>query len=98
MKMDGDDIILVATYETMSTGVSINNIMAIHFPDGGKSRIRIRQSCGRGLRLHPKKDYLQVFDYVDNFTKYYGEKVSMLKKVLSAILRDPMLLLTAIYH
>ena len=75
MKMDGDDIILVATYETMSTGVSINNIMAIHFPDGGKSRIRIRQSCGRGLRLHPKKDYLQVFDYVDNFTKYYGEKV-----------------------
>lgn len=72
---EGDNNILVATYETMSTGVSINNIMAIHFPDGGKSRIRIRQSCGRGLRLHPKKDELQVYDYIDLFKKYWGKKI-----------------------
>lgn len=62
---EGDNKVLVATYETMSTGVSINNIHAVHFPDGGKSRIRIRQSCGRGLRLHPSKEYLTVFDYTD---------------------------------
>lgn len=66
---EGDNKVLVATYETMSTGVSINNIMAIHFPDGGKSRVRMRQSCGRGLRLHPSKEYLTVFDYVDYFKK-----------------------------
>lgn len=64
-----DNKVLVATYETMSTGVSINNILAIHFPDGGKSRIRMRQSCGRGLRLHPSKEYLTVFDYVDIYPK-----------------------------
>ena len=66
---EGDNKVLVATYETMSTGVSINNIHAVHFPDGGKSRIRIRQSCGRGLRLHPSKEYLTVFDYTDILRK-----------------------------
>ena len=62
---NNDDSILFATYETMSTGVSINNIMGIHFPDGGRSKIRIKQSVGRGVRLHPKKEYLTVFDYQD---------------------------------
>lgn len=66
---DADNIVLVATYETMSTGVSIKNIHALHFPDGGKSRVRMRQSTGRGLRLHPSKEYLTVFDYVDVFKK-----------------------------
>lgn len=74
MKEDGDNYILIATMETMSTGTSIKNIMAVHFPDGGKSEIRVRQSCGRGLRLHPKKDYLRVFDYNDKFTKFFGTK------------------------
>lgn len=72
LKLEGDNYILIATYETMSTGVSINNIMALHFPDGGKSKIRIRQSLGRGLRLHPKKEFLLVFDYWDVLKKYYG--------------------------
>lgn len=65
----GTNKVLVATSETMSTGVSINNIMAVHFPDGGKSRVRIRQSCGRGLRLHAAKEYLTVFDYNDHLKK-----------------------------
>lgn len=62
---DEENIVLVATWETMSTGVSVNNIMAVHFPDGGRSRYRIRQSLGRGLRLHKDKDYLVAFDYAD---------------------------------
>lgn len=74
LKLDEDNHILVATYETMSTGVSINNIMAVMFPDGGKSRIRIRQSLGRGLRLHPKKDHLVVFDFWDKLNKRYEKK------------------------
>lgn len=73
LKLEGDNYILVATYETMSTGVSINNIMSVHFPDGGKSRIRIRQSLGRGLRLHPKKEWLTVFDYYDRLHKDLGD-------------------------
>lgn len=64
-----NNMVLIATYETMSTGVSINNIMHVHFPDGGRSEIRIKQSVGRGLRLHPLKEYLNVFDYQDNMDK-----------------------------
>ena len=63
------DMILVATYECMSTGVSINNIMHLHFPDGGRSEIRIKQSCGRVLRIHPLKDRANVWDYQDNMLK-----------------------------
>lgn len=62
---DRDDVVLIATYGTMSTGVSINNIMNVYFPDGGKSEIRIKQSIGRGLRLHPSKEWLNVFDIQD---------------------------------
>ena len=63
--IENEDGILFATYGTMSTGINIPNIMSMHFPDGGKSRIRIKQSVGRGVRLHPKKEYLTVFDYQD---------------------------------
>jgi len=56
---------LIGTYGTMSTGVSIKNIANIYFPDGGKSERRIRQTCGRGMRLFPDKEFCNVFDFQD---------------------------------
>jgi superfamily II DNA or RNA helicase len=64
MRQNDDDII-IATYGTMSTGISIKNLEYIMFVDGGKSEIRIRQSIGRGLRISPKKDLCIVFDFQD---------------------------------
>ena len=64
-----DNCILCCTYETMSTGVNIPNIHAVHFPAGGRSRVRIKQSVGRGLRLHPSKEFLDGFDYQDEMMK-----------------------------
>jgi superfamily II DNA or RNA helicase len=58
--------IIVATFATMSTGISINNLTNIFIPDGGKSFIRIRQSIGRSLRLHPDKTEAEIFDFQDN--------------------------------
>lgn len=63
------NLVLIATYETMSTGVSKNAIFYVHFPDGGRSPIRIKQSVGRGLRKHPDKEYLIVFDYQDEIPR-----------------------------
>lgn len=63
------NMILIATYETMSTGVSIPTIAHIHFPDGGRSEIRIKQSVGRGLRLHELKKLLNVWDYQDEMLR-----------------------------
>lgn len=64
-----EDMVLIATYETMSTGVSINNIHHVHFPNGGRSRYRVKQGTGRGVRLHNKKKVLNVFDYQDNMKR-----------------------------
>jgi len=63
-----DNVILVASFGTFSTGISIKNIHNIFFTESFKSEIVIRQSIGRGLRLHSKKDKLVIVDFVDDFT------------------------------
>lgn len=80
-----DNCVLFATYETMSTGVNIPNINAVHFPDGGRSKTRIKQSVGRGLRLHPSKEFLFVFDYQDemmnsSFRVHWKERNKLYKE------------------
>lgn len=67
----GKPKILVASFGTLSTGVSIKAIMNIVFADSFKSDQIIRQSIGRGLRLHSEKMKLHVFDIVDRFHKDY---------------------------
>lgn len=67
----GNPKILVASYGTLSTGVSIRAIMNIVFADSFKSDQIIRQSIGRGLRLHKEKSKLHVFDIVDRFHKNF---------------------------
>jgi superfamily II DNA or RNA helicase len=63
--------ILVASYGTLSTGINIKAITNIVFTDSFKSDQIIRQSIGRGLRLHEEKDKLIVFDIVDRFSLKY---------------------------
>jgi len=65
--------VLVASYGTLSTGVNIKAIFNIIFTESFKSDVIIRQSIGRGLRLHPEKDKLYVFDLVDMLGK--NEKI-----------------------
>ena len=63
--------ILVASYGTLSTGVSIKAITNIIFLDSFKSAQVVLQSIGRGLRLHALKTKLIVFDLVDIFHAEY---------------------------
>ena len=46
-----DIAIIIASYGTFSTGINIRNLHNIIFSIPSKSRIRILQSIGRGLRL-----------------------------------------------
>ncbi len=69
MRQTKDHYCIIATYGTMSTGVSIKNIGNMYFPDGGKSEIRIRQSLGRGMRLFPNKEFCRVFDFQDQIPR-----------------------------
>lgn len=67
----GNVNILVASFGTLSTGVNIKAINNIVFADSFKSDQIIRQSIGRGLRLHDEKQKLIVFDLVDQFHHAY---------------------------
>lgn len=59
------DAIIVASYGTFSTGINIRNLPNIIFASPSKSRIRILQSLGRGLRKTESKTLLNLYDISD---------------------------------
>ena len=67
-KTDGRVRVLVASFGTLSTGVSINAIFNVIFADSFKSEQIIIQSIGRALRLHALKKTAIIFDLVDVFS------------------------------
>lgn len=71
-----ESCIIVATYATMSTGVSIPNIRNVIFGCPSKSSILVLQSIGRGLRLHKDKDAMTLYDIVDDLRYKKSENYS----------------------
>jgi superfamily II DNA or RNA helicase len=61
-----DSIILVATYGTLSTGVNIPKLHHVIFASFYKSKIKVLQSIGRGLRKHKSKMMIFVWDIIDD--------------------------------
>ena len=63
-----NDVILVASFGTSSTGVSINKIFNIFFVSSYKSVSTVLQSIGRGLRKSEKigKDFVNIYDISDD--------------------------------
>ena len=60
-----ENVILVATYATLSTGVNIKKLHNVIFASSTKSYIRCIQSIGRGLRTHKDKTKMVLWDLVD---------------------------------
>jgi superfamily II DNA or RNA helicase len=68
----GNNKILIATYGTFATGISINNLHNIFLVESYKSEVLIKQSLGRGMRKMEGKEKVNVIDFVDDFsTKKY---------------------------
>lgn len=65
-----ENVICVAISKIFSTGINIKNLHYIIFAGGGKSKIKVLQSIGRGLRLHSSKSTLYIIDIADQL--YYG--------------------------
>ena len=63
-----DDVVLIASFGTSSTGISINNIFNIFFITSYKSISTILQSIGRGLRKSEKinKFFVNIYDISDD--------------------------------
>jgi superfamily II DNA or RNA helicase len=66
------DNIILGSYGTMSTGVNIKNLHHVIFASPSKSRIRVLQSIGRGLRKAKGKDSAMLYDIADDFRKPHG--------------------------
>lgn len=58
--------ILIASYGTFSTGVNVRRLHHLIFASPSKSRYRVLQSIGRGLRLHTSKKVVYVMDIIDD--------------------------------
>lgn len=78
-----NDVIVVAISKIFSTGINIPNLHNIIFASAGKAKIKIMQSIGRALRLHPTKVIANIFDVADN-TKYAKIHVSERKKLYNS--------------
>lgn len=82
---EGSNRILVASFGTMSTGISINNLHTIFLAESYKSETIIKQTIGRGLRQMEGKEKVIIVDFVDDFT--YGAKPNYLMQHMQERIR-----------
>lgn len=61
-------VIVIASYKTFSTGVNIQNLHNVVFGSPSKSRIRVLQSIGRGLRTNEYKLDAVLYDVADDLS------------------------------
>jgi superfamily II DNA or RNA helicase len=80
------EAIIVASFGTFSTGINIKRLHNIVFCSPSKSRIRVLQSIGRGLRTGDDKEIATLFDIADNLIwkskknytiEHFGERLRM---------------------
>jgi superfamily II DNA or RNA helicase len=65
---DEDGTIVVATYQTMSTGVNIPKLHDVILYANSKSKITVLQTIGRGLRKHETKNKVILWDIIDDLS------------------------------
>jgi superfamily II DNA or RNA helicase len=75
---EGINKVMVASFGTMSTGISVKNIHNIFLIESYKSEVLIKQSLGRGMRLFDGKEKVNIIDFVDDFS--FGGKDNYLLK------------------
>ena len=82
------DAIIIASYGVFSTGINIRNLHNIIFASPSKSKVRVLQSIGRGLRVSDSKTSMTLYDVADdlriedfiNFTlRHFAERVKIYK-------------------
>ena len=81
--------LIIASYGTFSTGINIRNINNVVFASPSKSRVRVLQSIGRGLRQSETKTSVKLFDVSDNITyksrqnftyRHFNERLNIYKQ------------------
>lgn len=65
---EDENVVMVASIGTFAEGIDIENIHNIFVVESYKDQKIVRQVIGRGMRLKEGKEYVNVFDFCDNFT------------------------------
>ena len=85
---ENDSCIVVASYGTFSTGISIRRLHNIIFASPSKSRIRVLQSIGRQLRVSEHKEFAKLYDIGDDLSwktkrnhtlRHFSERIKIYK-------------------
>jgi superfamily II DNA or RNA helicase len=63
-----NNIIILASYGVFSTGINIRNLHNVVFASPYKSRIKVLQSIGRGLRKTEQKNAVKLYDISDDLS------------------------------
>lgn len=64
-----NNVCLIGTFGTLSTGIDFKNLYHILLPMAGKSDIKVLQSIGRGVRKYKDKEKVIIYDFNDNINK-----------------------------
>lgn len=80
------NVVVVASYKTFATGTNIKNLHNVVFGSPSKSRVRVLQSIGRGLRTGAEKSEAVLYDVADDLSwksyqnhtiKHFSERIQM---------------------
>lgn len=74
MMKTNNDVILIASYACMGTGLTLANLCYGVFLESFKSNVINMQSIGRGLGLSNQKDKYILYDLVDSFDQKLASK------------------------
>lgn len=76
--------ILITSYQLYSTGINVPTIRNIILAAPTRSKIRILQTIGRGLRLHESKTQFNLYDIADDLS-YKSYKNSTLLQLIERV-------------
>jgi len=71
--------IVLGSFPTMSTGISIKRLHNVILGSSIKSFITLNQIIGRLMRLYDGKDKAKLWDFVDDLTPSNGNECTMIK-------------------
>lgn len=71
-----NNLIVVASYDTTSTGINVKNLHYIFLAHGYKSPEKVIQSIGRSLRTNHNKEKAIIVDFFDDLVKGLNENYS----------------------
>lgn len=83
---ENENVLLLASYKTMSTGTNIPSLENVIFASPSKSRVRVLQSTGRVLRKSETKHNATLYDIADDISwksfrnhtvKHFSERIEM---------------------